>query len=582
MNRRSPLSTVLMLVATFLLPWLATGQESKAAATYRITGTVVSSRDQSPVRRCQISVRPSDSSGRMQAAGPFSNRQRRSVSNEFTTSADASGHFSIDLPSAGMWVLSASAPGFRIQTYEHHEEFFSSIVLTSSARTYDAAFRLDPDSSISGYVIDEGGEPVRNARVGLYSTAVSFPNEAGPVSTARAMAQTDDRGHYELSGLAPGNYQISVQAEPWYAQAMRGGGRATISGDASSANPALDVVYPITWLPGVTERSSAEIVSLKEGETRRADFNLVPAPAVHLRFAASPTLTIGPGRDEGGLIPPPVIPLLQRVSEGEPGGVNLSTRREANGQIDVGGLSPGLYRVGLGRGDAPVQFLRVTGEQRSVDLSSAIPAADVAVHFEGDAKGSRIQVTFTDIDSGAVFRSFGQGGGFGRFGEQGRTADDSERRIQVPPGRYRIVLATAEDLSLTGISIKGKTVPSRVITLESGSTTVSLQVASGRAVVSGFVRLDRRPVRAAMVMLVPATLGQAGDIDVLRRDQTNTDGSFALQGILPGEYILLAIDRGWNVNWHDPRTLQNYLLHGIPLVLNAGSTVKQDLEAQSP
>lgn len=595
MNRRTQLPALFILVAAFMLHTLARAQDMKPATTYRITGTVVSSRDGSPVRRCQISVRPSDSSGRMQPAGPSLARQRRPVSNEISTSADASGHFSIDLPSAGMWVLSGSAPGFRLQTYEHHESFFSSIVLTSTAPTYRADVRLDPDSSISGYVIDEGSEPVRNAHIALYSAAASIPNGLTPPGTARSFAQTDDRGHYELSNLAPGNYQVSVQAEPWYAQAVRGGGRATISGDMSAANPALDVIYPTTWLPGVTEKSSAEIVSLKGGEAHRADFNLVPAPAVHLRVAASPPIQTAQSinsQERGGigrgLTPPPVIPMLQRVSNGEPGGLSLSTHIDASGQVDVGGLSPGLYRVGLGRGrngNEPVQFLRITGEQRSVDLSSAIPAADLTIRFEGEANGSHVQVALTDVDSGAVFRSVAQGG-FRHSGGQAQTEDDTDRRIQVPPARYRIVLATPnsgpDDLSLTGISVKGKTVPSRVIAVESGSAIVSLQVAHGRASVAGIVRLGKEPIRAAMVMLVPATFGEAGDIDVLRRDQTNTDGSFSLQGVLPGEYILLAIDRGWDVNWQDPRTLQRYLLHGIPLVLNAGSTVKQDLDAQSP
>jgi hypothetical protein len=85
-----------------------------------------------------------------------------------------------------------------------------------------------------------------------------------------------------------------------------------------------------------------------------------------------------------------------------------------------------------------------------------------------------------------------------------------------------------------------------------------------------------------MVMLVPATFGQAGSIDILRRDQTNTDGSFSIAGVLPGQYILFAIDRGWDVNWRDPATLQRYLMGGVPLVLNAGATAKQDIDAQAP
>ena len=597
MNRRTRSPALLTLAAGFLLPVLVTGQEIKSATTYRITGTAVSSRDGSPVRRCQIAVRPSDSPGRMQVPGLSPFRGRQPVSNELSAIVDASGHFSIDLPSAGMWVLSGSAPGFRAQRYEHHENFFSSIVLTPSAPSYRAELRLDPDSLITGYVIDEGGEPVRNARLGLYSAAPSIPNGLTPPGIARFFAQTDDRGHYEFSGLAPGSYQISVQAEPWYAQAVRGGVRSPNGADPSPANLALDVIYPLTWFPGVTDKSSAGTITLKGGEALRADFSLVPAPAAHLRLAIVPPTPDAPSNQTtsstingnrgvilGGIGPAPMIPVIERVSNGDPVSFGLTTRLGANGQVEIGGLSPGLYRVGLGRDDhgsssGPVQFLRITGEQRSVDLSSAIPAADLTIRFEGDTSDSRIQVALTDLESGAVFRSFAQGDPR-RAGQLAQSGDDSDRRMQVPPGRYRVVLAAGDDLSLTGISIKGKLVPSRVIAVESGAAIVSLQIAHGRGSVSGIVRLDKQPISAAMVMLVPASLGETGDIDVLRRDQTNTDGSFSLEGILPGEYILLAIHRGWDVNWHDPRTLQTYLLHGIPLVLNAGSTLKQDLDAQ--
>jgi hypothetical protein len=34
----------------------------------------------------------------------------------------------------------------------------------------------------------------------------------------------------------------------------------------------------------------------------------------------------------------------------------------------------------------------------------------------------------------------------------------------------------------------------------------------------------------------------------MRRYQSNTDGSFNLDAILPGAYILVPIDHGWTIN----------------------------------
>jgi hypothetical protein len=85
-----------------------------------------------------------------------------------------------------------------------------------------------------------------------------------------------------------------------------------------------------------------------------------------------------------------------------------------------------------------------------------------------------------------------------------------------------------------------------------------------------------------MVLLVPAGLDDPGSFTRLVRDQTNTDGSFDLNDIVPGQYILIAIDHGWTVNWNDTTTLQKYLTQGIPLDLHADAIGKQDIPVQAP
>ena len=69
---------------------------------------------------------------------------------------------------------------------------------------------------------------------------------------------------------------------------------------------------------------------------------------------------------------------------------------------------------------------------------------------------------------------------------------------------------------------------------------------------------------------------------MIRRDQSDSDGSFALPRVIPGPYILVALENGWGVNWRDPATLQRYLLHGVALSPGGGATVRQTVEVQSP
>ena len=83
-------------------------------------------------------------------------------------------------------------------------------------------------------------------------------------------------------------------------------------------------------------------------------------------------------------------------------------------------------------------------------------------------------------------------------------------------------------------------------------------------------------------MLIPATFGEPESLTIPRRDQSNTDGSFELPEVIPGQYILIAIDHGWQVNWNDPATLRMYLIHGVPLDLRSGANIKQEIQAQAP
>jgi hypothetical protein len=94
--------------------------------------------------------------------------------------------------------------------------------------------------------------------------------------------------------------------------------------------------------------------------------------------------------------------------------------------------------------------------------------------------------------------------------------------------------------------------------------------------------LNSKPSIGAMVLLVPAGLDDPGSFTLAARDQTNTDGSFELPNVIPGQYILIAIDHGWNVNWSDPSTLRGYLTQGVPLDIKPGATVKQSIDGQAP
>lgn len=572
----------------------ASAKSSTAAPRFEITGVVINSVTGDPVPRCHLTPTPDQGAGlqrrpaMMMNRGNTGNRQFPAQATEFD--CDASGHFTVSVPSAGAWNLVASARGFVSTSYDEHPPYSSAIILTAEAPTVNLEFRLSPEASIVGQVLDEAGEPVRNAQIMLQNVPPPTAGGPQPAGGTRGGARTDDRGMYELPNLGPGSYKLSLHAQPWYVAANPQGMRGNDS-DTSSLDPSLDFAYPVTWFPGVSDPAQAETIVLHAGDTRQADFHLVPIPSIHVRMLLPPRANNGPNAP-----PIPAFPMVQQISPGGgPNFVQVTPRYDQrSNEIDVGGLTPGMYQVRLAgpNQESHSAVIEVSANStRTVDLNA--PASDMArikVHTDGVAEADSgpgrnggLQVTLigTDAQRGSFFSNNGGGQGMnpGRLDQRDPNA---ERTLEVPPGRYEVVLQGRPNFFLTGLTAKGAETAGRYVTVGAGDSTLTVHVASGRATLGGVATLDGKPCVGALILLVPITIEDPNSITILRQDQTNTDGSYDIASILPGQYILVAIDHGWQINWGDPSTLRRYLMQGVPVDLKSSAIVKQNVAGQAP
>jgi hypothetical protein len=555
-------------------------KHNQVVAQYGITGVVVSSVDGSPVPHCRLTPSP-------EVYGDFGNRRRFPTSTE-SFDADDHGRFSITLPTAGAWNLRASARGYVSQAYEEHGAFASAVVLTADSPTINIQFKISPEAGIKGLVLDEAGEAVRDAQIVLHFVPPPSPGGPQAAGSTRTYAQTDDRGAYELANLSPGSYRIAVQAHPWYAQVAQQGGAAAAE---PALDPSLDFAYPLTWFPGSNEAATAETVVLLAGDTRQADFHLIPIPSIHLKIVPPPGVAEAVDGRQGQ-----AFPMVEEIGPGSngPRAISITTRRDSQGQFDVSGLTPGLYQVRLATPgqERHATMVEVTANSaRTLDLGA--PPSNIAritIHVDGSSdaveefgnrRGGGLSVSLIDTDTQrGTFSSMSSEGGFvGRTESRNPTAD---RIIEVPPGRYEVVLQGRPTIYLTGLSTKGAQASGRYVTVPAGEMTLTVHVANGRANLTGIATLEGKPAIGAMVLLVPITIEEPDSIDLLRQDQTNTDGSFDIGNVIPGQYILVAIHRGWQINWGDRATLRHYLAHGLPIELKPSATMKQNMVAQTP
>jgi len=92
---------------------------------------------------------------------------------------------------------------------------------------------------------------------------------------------------------------------------------------------------------------------------------------------------------------------------------------------------------------------------------------------------------------------------------------------------------------------------------------------AGRSRVEGFAKRNGKGTASAMIVLVPK------DPDtnrvLFRRDQSDSDGSFSLQSVIPGDYTIVAIENGWDLDWSQPGVIAHYVEHGRKIVVPTGS-----------
>ena len=549
---------LVLLIALFTAPARAFSQDqsgSQPPAPVRsgsssIAGTVVDSATGNPVPRATVTTQIS--------------------SDELIVVAESNGSFRFEGIPPGKYRVYATAPGYIREGLNQHGSFFTGVVVGPGIDSEHVVFRLHPQAVVHGRVTEDRGQPVRHAAVMLYHVSSESPPQVSMVNST----QTDDLGEYRFAHIPAGAYFISVQCNPWYAQtsprfAARNSDSASFERlgngyTSAKIDSALDVVFPITFYPGVTDEHSASPFNLSPGDTQQADISLRAVPAVHLRVTNLPV-------NQNGV---PGVGASRKIFGSLPAGISMSVSQISPGEFEFAGLPPGDITFFL-NSDEPNGLSRVleasVADGATLDASRIPPPASVSgrVIFPSGSP---------EISDGNVILFMRDNNASPAIPLR---KDGSFSSSPMDPGSYHLLVQLSNSSGfIQKISASGAKLRGREISIGAGAEVkLNIALAEGVGQISGFAVLEGHSAPGVMVLLLPDSPENIDDDS--RMDQSDSDGSFLLGSIVPGKYRLLAIQDGWNLDWRDPAVLKPYLTKALPLQIVPNDFKKLTLEVHA-
>jgi hypothetical protein len=390
--------------------------------------------------------------------------------------------------------------------------------------------------------------------------------------------QTDDLGHFRFGHLEPATYFVGVSATPWYAQRValhrvtrNYASEQTTVREIINAEPELDVVYPITFFPNATDISGAAPITVHSGDAETVDLRLQPVPSLHM-IVHTAAANSGDSTENESVW----AQVMQVVADGVQMGVQASNMQIAPGTVEVSGLPPGRFNLRLNSAKSGETVSRSQEVQLAGDAEVTLSEANASGTIGGIAK----------LENGAALvpaptillraRPTGE-----RFMAQTEQSGEFSLKDQtVPPGAYDVLIqpptVAVKSLSATGAKASGRSVEI------AGGQDVRLNIvlSEGTGRITGVALKDGKPMDGVMIVLVPEV--PEHNLVLFRRDQSDSDGSFALPGVHPGKYTVVAIENGWELEWLTPGMLEKYLAGGEPVRVTANAKIEVKVKVQQP
>jgi len=375
------------------------------------------------------------------------------------------------------------------------------------------ALEMTQLAGIAGVVLDADGDVLPGTEV---TVADRVRDKGGWRPDSVRSVETDGRGAFRFSGLAPGTYYLS--AEPGGDSEAR-----FISPFLDSKGQAAREKEVATFYSGSLTFAGATPVEVKAGQ--QVSNLVLMLKKTRLR------------RITGKIANLPRAGFLVLEGEGEAGCGTAAVAIGKDGSFARMGLPPARYTLNLHDGQRLVARKEIdltSGDALGITLDP-IETVDVTVAFRTEGKGPAYRpgwdFLLAEDESGEV---------------SAHTGDDGTYRFtSVPRGVYRVALNTmAQKLYVKRMAYGGEVLAEPKLDLRSGAPGVlEVTLSPNLAELQG--RADGDGSGDVTVILVEGTT-------IAAQAETDQKGRFHMGTVAPGKYRLLAIDGFDEDEWGSP------------------------------
>jgi hypothetical protein len=493
-------------------------------------------------------------SGRITAADthrPIKGARVRAVSpqgRQLFAGTNADGRFELAGLAAGTYRLDASAPRylpmyFGGQPYTGLSAVVPRGIELRDARHFDTAdFVLPRGGALEGTVLDEFGDPAPNINIQVSQLMYGGGRRRlMPIGGGRPQP-TDDKGHFRVHGLAPGDYYIAALSGAFTEQNETGG-------------------FAPTYYPGTLDTSAAQRIRLGYGE-ERTDLSIQMIPAKMARV-------VGRVLDAAGAPAGRVSVMLSPSDRlGAPGFMITRGISGADGTFTFRNVPPGSYTLqafgrqttsagNLGASEFGWLPVVVSGVDHH-DLLMTVrkgPSLKGRVVLE-EANGPALSPKDVYVHAVPIeFDSAPVGGGPPPFlmnddwtFEVSNLSGQRIVRVNVRSPQWMLKRITRDGIDITDapVDLRKDDVGDVEVVLTSKVTAVSGSVTDARG----------QPTADYSVVIFAADADKWTDPSrFIALARPNQDGSFIARALPPENYLAIALAGVTGSEWQDPEFL---------------------------